>query len=184
MTDKLPEKHWYVINCYSGRERRVKENIERRAESMNLKDYIFRVLVCEKEEPVLRQNKPTGRTKMVNSYPGYVFVEMIMTDETWFMVRNTPDVTGLTGSSGKGAKPTEVPPESMENVLKQMGLVDDTMFSRYNVGDYVRILRGTLEGAEGEITAINVESQSVTVQTVFFGRSTSVEVEFSDVDKI
>lgn len=182
--EKLAEKNWYVVNTYSGREKRVAENLARRAESMNLSEYVFRIIVAEQEVPVLRNGNPTGRTKMVNLYPGYVFIEMIMTDESWYMVRNTPDVTGFVGSSGKGAKPFPVAHEQMENVLKFMGMVDDSMYNRYNVGDTVRILRGALEGAEGVIDSIDTENGVVVVSTVFFGRATVVEVEFSDIDKI
>ena len=96
--EKLAEKNWYVVNTYSGREKRVQENLKRRAESMNLQSYVFRIIVAEQEQPILRNGMPTGKTKMVNLFPGYVFIEMIMTDEAWYMVRNTPDVTGYVRS--------------------------------------------------------------------------------------
>ena len=178
------EKSWYVVNTYSGHENKVAENLKRRVESMDLQDYIFRIIVAEQEEPVLKEGLPTGKTKMKNLYPGYVFIEMCMTDEAWYMVRNTPGVTGFVGSSGGGAKPFPVPREQIEPVLKRMGVVDESMYSRYEVGDYVRILRGTLEGSEGTIESIDSETGLVKVSTVFFGRATMVEVEFTEIEKI
>ena len=178
------EKSWYVVNTYSGHENKVAENLKRRVESMDLQDYIFRIIVAEQEEPVLKEGLPTGKTKMKNLYPGYVFIEMCMTDEAWYMVRNTPGVTGFVGSSGGGAKPFPVPREQIEPVLKRMGVVDESMYSRYEVGDYVKILRGTLEGSEGTIESIDTESGLVKVSIVFFGRSTTVEVEFTEIEKI
>jgi transcriptional antiterminator NusG len=109
---------------------------------------------------------------------------MIMTDEAWYMVRNTPGVTGFVGSSGGGTKPFPVPREQIEPVLKKMGIVDMSMYSRYEVGDYVRIVSGTLEGSEGVIESIDTETGKVQVNTVFFGRATVVDVEFSEIEKI
>ena len=103
------EKQWYVVNSYSGHEDKVKANLERRVVSMGLEDYVFRIIVAEVEQPVLKDGQPTGKTKLKNLYPGYVFIEMIMTDEAWFMVRNTPGVTGFVGSSGGGTKPFPIP---------------------------------------------------------------------------
>ena len=116
-------KQWYVINSYTGHENTVKDNLIRRIETMNVQNNIFRVIVAEEEVPVLKDGMPTGKTKIKNTYPGYVFVEMIMSDEAWFVVRNTPGVTGFVGSSGKGAKPFPVPKEQIESVLKKIGIV-------------------------------------------------------------
>ena len=99
------DKNWYVVNTYASHENKVKDNIVRRIESMNMQDYIFRVIVAEYEEPVKKDGVLTGKFKTKNMYPGYIFIEMIMTDEAWYVVRNTPGVTGFIGSSGKGAKP-------------------------------------------------------------------------------
>ncbi len=182
--DNAAEKSWYVVNTYSGHENKVAENLERRRVSMDLEELIFRIIVAEQEEPVLKDGVPTGKTKTKNLYPGYVFIEMCMTDEAWYMVRNTPGVTGFVGSSGGGAKPFPVPREQIEPVLKRMGVVDDSMYSRYEIGDYVKVLRGPLEGSEGRIESIDTETGIVQVSTVFFGRATTVEVEFSEIEKI
>ncbi len=124
------EKSWYVVNTHSSHEKKVATNLMRRVESMNLQNFVFRIIVAEQEEAVLKDGLPTGKTKMKNLYPGYVFIEMIMTDEAWYMVRNTPGVTGFVGSSGGGTKPFPVPREQIEPVLKRMGMIDSGMYER------------------------------------------------------
>ena len=183
---KLGEKAWFVVNTYSTHERKVKENLERRVVSMGIADLVFRIIVAEQEVAVLDKETglPTGKTKMKNLYPGYVFVEMIMTDYAWYVVRNTQGVTGFVGSSGKGTKPFPVPREEIEPVLKRMGIVDDTMYNRYAEGDYVRVIHGPLEGTEGTIVSINKETGVVELEAVFFGRRTKAEVDFSEIEKI
>ena len=133
----------------------------------------------------MKDGLPDGnKTRMKNLYPGYVFIEMIMTDYAWYVVRNTPGVTGFVGSSGKGTKPFPVPREQIEPVLKRMGMVDESMYDRYQEGDYVRVIRGTLEGTEGRVLSINKDTGAVEIETVFFGRTTRVEVDFSEIEKI
>ena len=183
---KLGDKAWYVVNTYSTHERKVADNLKRRVESMGLEELIFRIIVAEQEVPVMDRETglPSGKTRMKNLYPGYVFVEMIMTDYAWYVVRNTPGVTGFVGSSGKGTKPFPVPREQVEPVLKRMGMVDDSMYDRYKEGDLVKVIHGPLEGTEGHILSINKETGAVEVETVFFGRSTKVEVDFSEIERI
>ena len=183
---KLGDKAWYVVNTYSTHERKVAENLKRRVESMGLEELIYRIIVAEQEVPVMDRETglPSGKTRMKNLYPGYVFVEMIMTDYAWYVVRNTPGVTGFVGSSGKGTKPFPVPREQIEPVLKRMGMVDDSMYDRYKEGDLVKVIHGPLEGTEGHILSINRETGAVEVETVFFGRSTKVEVDFSEIERI
>ena len=182
---KLGEKAWFVVNTYSTHEKKVAVNLERRVESMGIQDLVFRIIVAEQEVPVMDRetNLPTGKTRMKNLYPGYVFVEMIMTDYAWYVVRNTPGVTGFVGSSGKGTKPFPVPREQIEPVLKRMGVVDDAMYDRYNLGDYVKVIHGALEGTEGKILSINRDNATVEIETLFFGRTTKVEVDFSDIER-
>ena len=178
------DKAWYVVNTYSTHERKVADNLTRRVESYDLGKLIFRIIVAEQDVPVLKDGVPTGKTRKKNLYPGYVFVEMIMTDYAWYIVRNTPGVTGFVGSSGKGTKPFPVPREQIEPVLKRMGMIDESMYDRYNIGDLVKVIHGPLEGTEGNIVAINKETGLVEVETVFFGRSTKVEVDFSEIERI
>ena len=181
---KLGDKAWYVVSTYSTHERKVAYNLQKRVESMGLEDLIFRIIVVEQEVPVMKDGLPTGKTRMKNLYPGYVFVEMIMTDYAWYIVRNTPGVTGFVGSAGKGTKPFPVPREQIEPVLKRMGMVDESMYDRYAEGDYVKVIHSTLEGTEGRIISINRETGAVELETIFFGRTTKVEVDFSEIDKI
>ncbi len=186
MANELAEKHWYIVNTYSGHEAKTAENLKNRIKTMNMEEYIFRVLVAEYEEKCIDKSTglPNGKVKVKNLYPGYMFVEMIMTTQSWFVVRNTPGVTGITGSSGGGKMPTPISREEIEPVLKRMGLVDESMYDRYNVGDNVKIISGPLEGTEGKIMSIDKETGACRVNTVFFGRSTPVDVEFSEIEKI
>ena len=182
----LGEKAWYIVTTYSKNEQKAADNLRRRIETMGMQRYILRILVAEHDVPVIDKatGQPTGETKKENYYPGYFFVEMIMTDDSWYIVRNTPGVTGITGSSGGGKMPTPISREEIEPVLKRMGLVDESMYDRYNVGDNVKIISGPLEGTEGKIMSIDKDTGACRVNTVFFGRSTPVDVEFSEIEKI
>ncbi len=196
MASNIGEKHWYIVTTYSMHESKTAENLRKRIETMNMQDYIMRVLVAEQEVPVLDKNglpatvkdKATGevkpKTKMKNLYPGYIFIEMVMTDESWYIVRNTPGVTGIVGSSGGGQKPAPVAREAIEPVLKRMNIIDEDMYARYAVGDQVRIIHGAFEGTEGTITFIDKDTHAVRIETTFFGRVTPVDVEFSEIEKI
>jgi len=177
-------KQWYVINSITGHENTVKDNLIRRIETMNVQENIFRVIVAEEEVPVLKDGMPTGKTKIKNTFPGYVFVEMVMSDEAWFVVRNTPGVTGFVGSSGKGAKPFPVPKEQIESVLKKIGIVNLDMYESYVVGAQVKILKGPLIGATGVIESVDTENGVVKVSAMFFGRQHVVDIPFQDVEKI
>ena len=175
-------KQWYVVNTYSGRERAVADMLEKRKYTQNLENYIFRIVVAETVEPGMKNGKPTGRDVVKNLYPGYVFIEMIMTDDAWFMVRNTPDVTGFVGSSGKGTKPFPIPNEEIEPVLKRMNIIDENMFSNYKVGDHIRIISGSFENSEGTIESIDSETKKVSVSILFFGRPTTIEADFFEIE--
>ena len=183
---QLGEKAWYVVNTYSTHERKVADYLRKRVETMGLDQLIFRIVVAEQEVPVMDRETglPTEKTRMKNLYPGYVFVEMIMTDYAWYVVRNTPGVTGFVGSSGKGTKPFPIPREQIEPVLKRMGMVDESMYDRYKEGDAVKVIHGPFEGTEGNILSINRETGAVVVETYFFGKSTNVEIDFSEIEKI
>lgn len=182
MSRQLAKEAWYIVNTYSTHEAKTAANLERRIETMGMQNYILRVLDAEIEVPVLKDGLPTGKTKKKSLYPGHIFVEMIMTDDSWYVVRNTPGVTGIAGSSGGGQKPTPVSREEIEPILKRMGLVDSSMYDRYNNGDSVKIIAGPLEGTVGTIESIDKSTGACRVKTVFFGRETIVDVEFSEIE--
>ena len=178
------EASWYVASTQSGHENKVKENLNRRMEqNSDLLKFIKQILVAEIEIDVLKDGLPTGKKKKKNLYPGYVFIEMKMSDEAWFEVRNTPGVTGFIGSSGRGAKPFPVPTEEIEPVLKRLGLINQSMYDRYQPGDKVKVVHGSLEGTHGAILGINKDNGTVTLETIFFGRPTQLEVDFADIEK-
>ena len=112
------QKEWYVVNTYSGHENKVKEKLEMRASSMGMEDYIYRVVVPEVKEVEVKDGKTKEKTKKM--FPGYILVEMVMNDEAWFIVRNTPGVTGFIGSSGKGAKPFPLTLAEVDKILGTM----------------------------------------------------------------
>ncbi len=176
------DKRWYVVNTYAGHENRVKENLQRRVETMGLEDNLFRILVAEEVEIEIKNGKRVE--KMKNLFPGYLFVEMIMTDEAWYIVRNTPGVTGFIGSSGGGAKPFPVSPEEIESILQRMGLSDRKVVVDFKVGDTVKITNGPFSGIEGRIDSMNDDSQTAMVLTILFGRETPTEIAYLDLEKI
>jgi len=177
-------KQWYAVNTYAGHENKVAQNLLKRKESQGMQDYIFRIIVAEITEPGMKDGKPTGREVVKNLYPGYVFIEMIMTDDAWFVVRNTPEVTGFVGSSGKGTKPFPIPNEEIEPVLKRMNMIDESMFSDYKIGDHVRVISGTFEGLDGPIEMVDAEGKKVSLSVVFFGRPTLIDADFVEIEKI
>ena len=176
------KKEWYVVNTYAGHENRVKDNLIRRVETMGIQDNLFRILVAEEEEVTFKNGKQVK--KMKNQYPGYLFVEMIMTDEAWYVVRNTPGVTGFIGSSGGGAKPFPVSEEEIENILQRMGLSDKKIVVDFEVGDMVRILNGPFKLMEGRVDSKNDDAQVALVLIVLFGRETPTEIGYMDLEKI
>lgn len=182
LIDDEMEKRWYVVNTYSGHENRVKDNLEKRVESMGIQDYLFRIIVAEEPEIEIKNGKQIE--KMKNMFPGYVFVEMRMTDDAWYVVRNTPGVTGFIGSSGGGAKPFPVSPDEMESILRRMGQSDKKVVVDFAVGDTVKILTGPFIGMEGRISAMNDQTQVASVLTTLFGRETPTDINYNDLQKI
>lgn len=177
---------WYVINCYSGHEEKVKENLKKRIKSLNMSDFIFDVRI-------VKQQVMSGRTKKmidVNAFPGYIYINMIMNDDTWYIVRQTDGVTGLVGSSGKGAQPF---PLAEKEVKKMLHLTTEKKPSvkkkekvykaDFEIGDIVKILSGAFEGQEGKVYEIDINKGIAIIKTEIFGRLTPVEVEFSYCQK-
>lgn len=180
--DDEHQKRWYVVNTYSGHENRVKENLEKRVETMGIQDSLFRIVVAEEPEIEIKNGKKVE--KMHNMFPGYVFVEMKMTDEAWYVVRNTPGVTGFIGSSGGGAKPFPVSPDEMESILRRMGKSDKKVEVNFTVGDTVKILSGPFSGMEGRVSSMNDQTQIASVLTMLFGRETPTDIGYTALQKI
>ena len=174
-------KELYVIHKYSGYENKVKDNIEKRVESLNMEDKIFRIVVPEEKETIIT---PTGKRKDVNrkTFPGYVLVELVMTDDSWFVVRNTPGVTGFVGSHGGGSKPSPLLPEEINFILQQMGL-SSVVDVDIEVGDHVRVISGPFVDMEGKVVNIDLNNYKVDVMIELMGRETKVELELYNIEK-
>ncbi|EFC05469.1 transcription termination/antitermination factor NusG [Bulleidia extructa W1219] len=182
-TDDENEVRWYVVNTYAGHENRVKDNLEKRLETMGIQESLFRIFVAEEEEIVIKKNNKS-EVKKVNMFPGYIFVQMKMTDQAWYVVRNTPGVTGFIGSSGGGAKPFPVSEDEMESILRRMGHGDQKVVVDFQVGDNVKILTGPFANMIGRISAMNDQTQIATVMTLLFGRETPNEISYGDLQKL
>ncbi|WP_461225711.1 transcription termination/antitermination protein NusG [Lacticaseibacillus suihuaensis] len=175
------EKLWYVLHTYSGYENKVKANLESRATSMGMDDYIFRVIVPEEEEEEVKNGK--AKTKMEKTFPGYVLVEMVMTDESWFVVRNTPGVTGFVGSHGAGSKPSPLLPDEVATILHSLGMSTRQTNLDFTVGEPVTIVDGAFAGTDGKVTAVDKEKNKLKVAMMMFEREVEAELDFDQVDK-
>lgn len=176
------EKNWYVLHTYSGYENKVKANIESRAQSMGMEDYIFRVVIPEQEERETKNGK--SKVSMRKTFPGYVLIEMVLTDDSWYIVRNTPGVTGFVGSHGGGSKPEPLPNEEIEHILRQLGISSRTSELDVEIGEVVTIVSGAFSGLFGSIFEIDKEHEKVKVNIDMFGRETSTELDFNQIDKV
>jgi transcriptional antiterminator NusG len=173
------EKNWYVIHTYSGYENKVKANLERRVESMAMEDNIFRILVPTEEELEIRDGKRKVTKKKI--FPGYVLVEMILTDDSWYVVRNTPGVTGFVGS---GNKPIPLQDKETQLILQQMGLEEPKTKLDFTIGETVKVIRGPFENFSGVIEDINPEKGKIKVLVSMFGRETPVELDYHQIERI
>ena len=176
------EKEWYVVNTYSGHEYKVKEKLESKIESMGLQDNIFRIVIPETTEVEVKNG--VKKEKQKKMFPGYILVEMKMSDESWYIVRNTPGVTGFIGSRGKGAKPTPLLPQEIDRILADMGMSRIDAKSELAVGDKVNIVDGPFKGMMGSVDTIDLENNRLNVLIDLFGQETPVEVELNQVSKI
>lgn len=175
------DKRWYVVNTYSGHEKKVKEKLEMKIESMNLQDIIYRIVIPEQEEIEVKNG--VEKKKLKKLFPGYILVEMVMTDEAWFIVRNTPGVTGFIGSSGKGAKPTPLQPYEVDKVLSSMGMSRLENTTDLKEGELVKLISGPFNGMEGKIESIDLKNNTINVLLDLFGQETSVEALLSQIEK-
>lgn len=171
------EKHWYVIHTYSGYENKVTANLERKIQSLGMENEIFRVLVPMEDEVEYKDGKKKVTKKKV--FPGYVLVEMIMNDRSWYVVRNTPGITGFVGS---GTKPTQLSEAEVRKILKPMGMEDAKMKIDVEVNQSIRINDGAFSGWTGIVSEINEERSKLKVLVNIFGRETPVELDFTQIE--
>lgn len=173
------KKLWYVVHTYSGYENKVKANLERRVESMGMEDKIFRVIVPTEEVVDYKDGKKKVTQKKV--FPGYVLVEMIVTDDSWYVVRNTPGVTGFVGS---GVKPTPLEDHEVQMILRDMGYEHVPANIDFSVGETVKVTSGPFVNFSGKVDEINFEKGKLRVSVSMFGRETPVELDFHQVSKL
>ena len=169
------EPKWYVVHTYSGYENKVKTDLEKTIKNRELEDYIFSIVVPMEEQVEIKDGK--RKTNLKKVFPGYVLVKMIVTEQTWYIVRNTRGVTGFVGS---GTNPIPLTDQEIRN----MGFDSAPITIDFDVNDNVQIINGFLEGNIGTVTEINKEKQKVKVLVSMFGRETPVELEFSQVQKV
>lgn len=172
-------KKWYVVHTYSGYENKVKTNLEKRVDSMGMQDKIFRVLVPVEEEIEVKN----GKKKVVERkiFPGYVLVEMVVTDDSWYVVRNTPGVTGFVGA---GTKPIPLRESEVQTLLKQMGMEETKKKIDIDKGQSVKVISGPFEDFVGTVVEINQDRQKLKVLISMFGRETPIELEFNQIEKL
>ena len=172
-------KDWYVIHTYSGYENKVKMNLEKRVESMNMEEKIFRVLVPMEDEIEFKNGKQKITKRKV--YPGYVLVEMEMTDDSWYVVRNTPGVTGFVGT---GTKPIPLLDHEVVKILQQMGLDEVHRRVDFEINQSVQVIDGPFKDFVGVVREILEDKGKLRVEVSMFGRETPVELEFAQVQKL
>jgi len=173
-----PDRSWFVIHCYSGYENKVRYNLEQRIETMGMKDRIFDVVIPTQEEIEVKEGK--RRTVERHVFPGYVLVNMVLSEESWYVVRNTPGVTGFVGM---GNDPTPLRPEEVQQILRRMEAEAPMVKVSFKVGERVRIVDGPFNDFRGLVSEIDMERTKVRVLVNFFGRETPVELDFLQVEK-
>jgi len=172
-------RRWYAIHTYSGYEENVAENLQQRIESMDMEEKIFAIMV-PKEKKIKIKN---GKRRIVDEkiFPGYVLVEMIVTDDSWYVVRNTPNVTGFIGT---GTTPTPVSDEEIKSLQKRMGVEEPEYKIDVEVGEPIRIIDGPFKNFEGKVSEIDDSRGKIKVLVNMFGRETPVELDFLQVKKV
>jgi transcription termination/antitermination protein NusG len=172
------ERHWYVIHCYSGYENKVRHNLEQRIDSMGMKDKIFDVVVPTEEEIEVKDGQ--RRTVERRVFPGYILVQMRLSEESWYVVRNTPGVTGFVGM---GNTPTPLLPQEVSQIMRRMEAEAPKIKVNFKTGQKVRIIDGPFNDFIGTVGEIDAERAKVRVMVSFFGRETPVELDFLQVEK-
>lgn len=178
LLDVPEDARWYVIHSYSGYENKVEKNLMHRTESMGMQNKIFQVVVPTEEEVELKDGQ--RRTIERRVFPGYILVQMILDEDSWYVVRNTPNVTGFVGA---GNKPTALPEEEVDRILKRMDAQAPKIKVSFKVGQKVRIVEGPFEDFMGTVDDIDLERARVKVLVNFFGRETPIELDFLQVER-
>lgn len=176
--DAPRERHWYVVHCYSGYEKKVRQAIEQRTETMGMRDRIFDVIIPTEEEIEIKDGKRRPVERRV--FPGYILVEMILDEDSWYVVRNTPGVTGFVGM---GNEPTPLDQEEVQKIMARMDNEKPVFKVNFKIGDTVRISSGPFNEFPGKVSAIDFDRAKVRVMVEFFGRETPVELDFTEVKK-
>lgn len=176
------KKRWYIIQTYSGYENSVRGDLLRRIESMGMNEFIFNVIVPE-ETIIEKRADGSEKEKLKQMFPGYVFVEMVETDESWYVVRNTPRVTGFLGSSGGGTKPVPLEDGEMDTILYKIGIKSKPTYDHL-LGKNVEILVGPYAGQQGKVSFVDSEREMIRVDIIFFGRATPTEMDVHEVKEI
>jgi transcriptional antiterminator NusG len=190
LEDQLPDEeisaasdvakpYWYVVHCYSGYENKVKKNLEHRAESMGMQTHILEVIVPTEEQVELRD----GQRRVVERriYPGYVLVQMILDEESWYVVRNTPGVTGFVGI---GNKPTPLRQEEVDRIMKRMEAEEPVAQVKVKTGDKVRIVEGSFQDFNGTVDEVYPDKGKARVLVSFFNRETPIEVDLLQIERL
>jgi transcription termination/antitermination protein NusG len=170
---------WYVVHCYSGYENKVKKNLEHRAESMGMQSYILEVIVPTEEQVELRD----GQRRVVERriYPGYVLIQMLLDEESWYVVRNTPGVTGFVGI---GNKPTPLRQEEVDRIMRRMEAEEPVAQVKVKVGDKVRIVEGSFRDFNGTVDEVYADKGKARVLVSFFNRETPIEVDLLQIERL
>jgi transcriptional antiterminator NusG len=173
------DRKWFVVHCYSGYENKVRHAIEQRIETMGMEDKIFDVIIPTEEELEIKDGK--RRTVERRAFPGYILVQMVMDEDSWYVVRNTPGVTGFVGM---GNKPTPLREEEVNQIMRRMEADAPVVKVRFKPGEKVRIVDGPFNDIIGIVDEIDMERTKVRVMVSFFGRETPVELDFLQVEKL
>ncbi len=181
MTDN--NRQWFTVQTYSGYENKVKTNLEQRIASMGMESRIFRVLIPTEERVVVKDGK--SRRVSHKLFPSYVLVEMIMDDQSWYVVRHTPGVTGFVGA---GNRPLPISPSEMDEILVKIGEKEEAPAPKVEInceiGDHVRVTSGPFAGAEGPVTDISANKGKVKFTASLFGHDTEIEVDYAELEKL
>lgn len=176
------QKAWYVLHTYSGYENKVKQNLDSRMSSMGMEENIFQIIVPE--HTVYEEKDGERVEKQKKTFPGYVLVEMIMSDDAWYVVRNTPGVTGFVGSHGAGSKPSPLLPEEVDAVFRSMGMNPRRVDIELEIGERIKITAGAFASMEGIVEDFDEDKGKVIASVQMFGRETNTELDYHQIQKI